>query len=89
MKKVDVSFVCDRCQAPLPERFVSRNGSGEKFFNLNDYNTIRINRGHKIGFTIRSEIEYCEDQRELCPKCRLELLRIVVHHLEANQLKGD
>lgn len=87
MKKVDVSFVCDRCEAPLPEKFVGRNSSGEKYFNLNDYNTIRINRGHKIIFAISSEIEYCKEQKELCPKCRLETLRLVVHHLEAAALK--
>lgn len=89
MKKVDVSFVCDRCEAPLPEKFVGTNNSGEKFFNLNDYNTIRIDRGYSIKFAISSEIEYCNAQRELCPKCRLETLREVVRHLEAAALKGE
>lgn len=88
MKKVDVSFVCDRCKAPLPEKFVGTNLSGEKYFNLLEHNTIRISRGHRIVFSISNEIEYCEGQRELCPECRLGLLRIIVHRLEA-ELKEE
>ena len=88
MKKVDVSFVCDRCEAPLPEKYVETNSSGEKYFNLHDYNTIRINRGYKIVFSISSEIEFCKDQRELCPKCRVETLREILRHLET-ELKEE
>ena len=88
MKKVDVSFVCDICEAPLHEKFVGTNSSGEKYFNLLEYNTIRISRGQKIVFAISNEIEYNKDQKELCPKCRLELLREVVRHLEA-ELKEE
>ena len=42
MKKVDITFVCDRCEKPLPEKYVKKNRNGENYFDLHGFNTIKL-----------------------------------------------
>lgn len=85
MKKVDVSFVCDRCQSPLPTRYVSRNQSGEKYFDLRSYNSIKPGNMREISFTIAECIQYNGTTSEFCPKCRIALLREILSVLEERE----
>lgn len=85
MKKVDVSFVCDRCKSPLPRQFVSKNQRGDEYFDLAAYNRVSLGRGRRIAFNITVEIEFNPEYKELCPKCRLEELQDVVRELERQQ----
>lgn len=85
MKKVDISFACDRCTAPLPKQFEGTNQNGDKYYDLRRYNSIQIGRGVTIRFDIDIDIEYNKTQRELCPKCRVDTLRDILRRLESEQ----
>ena len=39
MKKVETTFICDDCGAPLPAEYVRRNEYAETYFNREQYNT--------------------------------------------------
>ena len=89
MKKVDVSFVCDRCGDPLPSQFASKNQNGIEYFDLTAYNRVSLGRGRRIAFDITVEIDFNPKHKELCPKCRLDVLQEVVRELERQQKDGD
>ena len=87
MKKVDVTFVCDICEAPLPQKFVGTNNMEQKYFDLHKYNTIRLGLGRSVD--IDMTVDACHTkQRELCPKCRVNVLRDVLRSLES-ELEED
>ena len=88
MKKVDVSFVCDCCGAPLPQKFVQKNNSGNLYFDRHAYNKIILSPGCRVAFDITLEYEYNPDQKEFCPECRVDGLRKILSKLES-ELKED
>lgn len=81
-KKVRISFVCDKCDAPLSSEFEATNGNGELYYDRVKANTIRMGEGRKITIDIEVDIIGRFNQRDLCPKCRKELLREVLDRLE-------
>ena len=82
MKKVEVKFVCDICGKPLPDEFVKENGCGEKYFDFNTYNTMRISLTKCVSVQIDVYETGCCERKELCPQCRSEILRQYIHRLD-------
>lgn len=82
MKKEVVTFVCDICEATLPEEYVKNNTLGNPYYAGFEYNTIRLGEGRSV--TVCMDVEACgTKQHEFCPKCRVGILRDVLRKLES------
>lgn len=91
MKKVDITFVCDRCKKPLPEKYVKKNQNGENYFDLHGFNTIKLGGGSTAGISIQIDVsEYGPTFRELCNECRIHCIEMVLERMRVlNEGESD
>lgn len=78
MKKIETSFVCDDCGAPLPNEYI-KTGVDEQYFDIRNYNSahfpVNTNCFIHVHVGLNVVVDYGGTYRELCPKCRVKWLK--------------
>ena len=86
MRKVETTFVCDDCGAPLPAEYINRNGEGTQYFNVHNYNTVdfRVNTNcwAHVNVDMAVVVDCGGTHTELCPKCRIKWLKKALKKFE-------
>lgn len=79
MKKIETSFVCDDCGAPLPTDYIGVTSKGDQYFKNHSYNSahFQVNTDCWIHVDIDMEVvvDYGGTYKDLCPKCRVKWLK--------------
>lgn len=86
MKKIETSFVCDDCGAPLPDEFIKQNGKCEQYFDLSGYNIasfpVNTDCWTHVKVDLEVNVDYGGTYREICPKCRVKWLKKALSQFE-------
>ncbi len=78
MKKTEIKFLCDDCGKALPEKYISKNGNGDVFYDGYKYNTVvfplTIDADLRIAIDVNVSYDYGPTYKDLCPECRVKWL---------------
>ena len=91
MKRVVETFVCDRCEKPLPKAYVKKNQNGEGFFDLHRFNTIKLGDGSTADISMKVDAsEFGPTFRELCNNCRIHYIEMMLERMRVlNEGESD
>ena len=87
MKRTKTIYACDLCEAELPDDYVSTDGEGYSYFVKNAYDEIPLDEAIKgcESAVVHVRVGGVHDKdiyNDLCDKCRLDILKQAVAHLE-------